>query len=275
MAAGRDFGTLVNERRLALGYSLGQLANRLHTTASEVRAWERGQSAPNDEFVTKIAEALHLDEGELAAAAHRVAEPAKASPSPDADEATAVVVSPVFSDAADTGGHGEHPDAAGVPDAADGADPADVAASPPVAAQTPSPEPPAAPGPEPELAAVAVVAAGSAAGGDDAVRLADLPTESVPVVPADAAVDQVAPSRPTQPAQPQTRSALDPVSSFLRVVFDPDHRYLFWIRTALMVVVLLVFLRVLAWAVPAFFDTLREILDTIESSTTDTTLPGG
>ncbi len=45
--------------------------------------------------------------------------------------------------------------------------------------------------------------------------------------------------------------------------------------TALTVIVLLIGLRVLAWAVPAFFDALGDILSTIESTNpTATTIPG-
>ena len=53
------------------------------------------------------------------------------------------------------------------------------------------------------------------------------------------------------------------------MIFDPKRRILFWIRTVLTLIVLLVLLRVLMWAVPEFFEALKDILDTIESTPTE------
>jgi hypothetical protein len=206
---------------------------------------------------------------------------------------------PVFSDAADTAIDAEpdeedqagvpHPEAAGdgAPDQSDGEEPTSDG-------EEPAPAPVAAGADAEDAAASPNEGDGHPAGGDDAAieedtKLADLPTEAVPIVAAAVAVegaavavDEVvavqAPSRPIpEPPTAATKPGpLDPVTSFLRVLFDPDRRYLFWARTVLMLVVFIIFFRVLAWAVPAFFDTLSEILDTIESTTTDTTLlPGG
>lgn len=302
MANGRDFGTLISERRLALGYSLGQLANRVQATASEVRAWERGQRAPDDDVVAQLAAELALDPDELLAAAHGVGEDA-AVPDADHGEPTAVVMSPAVTDAADTVAAEPESDTAEEPEQAEQPAPAEEEEA---SATEPEPEEPAGGqvGAEDGEPTAQVAASADAAptadrpaeqeeegpmavagpeGLEEAGRLADLPTEAVPVVaaPVAVAVDEVvavqAPSRPI-PAAPPPRTgagALDPVTSFLRVLFDPDRRYLFWVRTVLIFVVFIVFFRVLAWAVPAFFDTLRDILDTIESTTTDTTLPGG
>lgn len=290
MADGRDFGTLISERRLALGYSLGQLANRVRATASEVRAWERGDRAPDHDVVTRLAAELALDPEELIAAAHGAETDAADT---DDVEPTAVVTGPAVADSAEAEGEA-HPaesddgeeSAADEPEgedvyreelAAEDAEPtgrvaASAEESPPVDSSSG----------EDENEEVSVAVGGPDAG-DEAGRLAELPTEAVPVVaaPSAVAVDEVvavqAPSHPVQapPSQRVGAGTLDPVTSFLRVLFDPERRYLFWVRTVLIFVVFLVFLRVLAWAVPAFFDTLRDILDTIESTTTDTTLPGG
>ena len=304
MAAGRDFGELINERRLALGYSLGQLANRVRSTASEVRAWERGQRAPSDEVVSRLATELDLDPDDLVVAAHRLdddhsQDQEKAQQDADATaEATAAVMGPVFSDAADTaidagpdeedqpGVPDPEPAFDGDPDESDGEEStpdSEEPAAAPVAAGADAESPAASPsgGDEPP-------AGGGDVTTDEDTKLADLPTEAVPIVAAPVAiegaavaVDEVvavqAPSRPIpeQPAPATKPGPLDPITSFLRVLFDPDRRYLFWARTVLMLVVFIIFFRVLAWAVPAFFDTLGEILDTIESTTTDTTLPGG
>lgn len=291
MADGRDFGTLISERRLALGYSLGQLANRVHATASQVRAWERGDRAPDDDVVTKLAAELALDTDELMAAAHDVGSDSDITDHDDV-EPTAVVMSPVVIDAetdaaepptgAEASKEGDEAVAReaelGEPSANDiGAEDVDPTAQVAASADAPAAE---APSKEDDEMRIAV---GGTEVAEEAERLADLPTEAVPVVaaPAAVAVEEVvavqAPSHPVPAAPPQRAGAgvLDPVTSFLRVLFDPDRRYLFWVRTVLIFVVFIVFFRVLAWAVPAFFDTLRDILDTIESTTTDTTLPGG
>jgi transcriptional regulator with XRE-family HTH domain len=294
MADGRDFGTLISERRLALGYSLGQLANRVRATASEVRAWERGDRAPDDDVVTKLAAELALDADELIAAAHDVERGAAAADIDDA-EPTAVVMSPVVADAAPDGSE-EGAEAladAGEPAADEGEGEAAPTEEPtggdkePTAQvtaradETPTGDASLEQDDDQQDEAPGVVGATDVSG--EAERLADLPTEAVPVVaaPGAVAVEEMvavqAPSHPVPapPSQKAGAGTLDPVTSFLRVLFDPDRRYLFWVRTVLMFVVFIVFLRVLAWAVPAFFDTLRDILDTIESTTTDTTLPGG
>ena len=326
MAAGRDFGTLINERRLELGYSLGQLANRVRATASDVRAWERGQHAPNAAVVARLAKELELDPEELGGAAQQVRSSSEKQ-EPARDDKTAVVAAPVFSDDAHT--ESIHPD--------DGDRVVAVAKEERPAAPEPEPKPQTTPAPHPasfdddhdageddedsrpepmpgerpfwedlsddDATALVVAAKGGPetdglAAGDvpeaadpataspDGPPLTDLPTEAVPIVPAAAAspaepvATVLAPSRPataTQaPSQPTAgTSAFEPFTSFLRTLFDPDRRYLFWLRTVLMIIVFFVFLRILAWAVPAFFDALSEILDTIESTPTDTTvIPG-
>jgi transcriptional regulator with XRE-family HTH domain len=328
MADSHDFGTLINERRLALGYSLGQLANRVRATASDVRAWERGQRAPNSALVARLAKELELDPGELSGAAERVRS-AGAADSPAADGATATIATTVFSDAADTAS--VHPEdeenvvaeakeerpptpaaaqqAAPQTEESNEAAPADTAEpAVDVAADEPMVERPFwEEQPDVDEPATAVVAAAEGRPEDDGRAadsptyldtssdvsateplLTDMPTEAVPVVPAagaaagpvsEAVATVLAPSRPTAPAPAQQTagpSTFEPFTSFLRTLFDPERRYLFWIRTALLVIVMLVFLRILATAVPAFFDTIGEILDTIESTPTDTTLiPGG
>lgn len=336
MADRADFGKIINERRLALGYSLGQLANRLGTTAAKVRAWERGDNAPGSDQLTALAGELDLDPKIL-----RDALPApshKAAPTADVPEATAVVAAHVFSDAADTAAV-ESDDATPTPpanapraaaveekaaagplgkndaadvekdDAADGTrrgaahDP-DVGAAEESAARAAVEGEEDAPGAEEPTAAViaideAGIAAAEAPGGDDAAadadpdagvaasltepagdgdddgsRIEDLPTEAVPVIvsrePSIGVGTAVAEAPPrtsvATTSVPPPTGFFAPVEQFFNTIFDPNHRYLFWIRTILTVVVLLVFLRVLAWAVPAFFDALKEILDTIEST---------
>ena len=121
--------------------------------------------------------------------------------------------------------------------------------------------------------------AGTATGVIDApaarpVELIEAQTEAVPVVAEPAPVFVV--PAPSTTADDETGTGLyASYQRFLAVVFDRDKPYLFWLRTALTVIVLLIGLRVLAWALPAFFDALGDILSTIESTTpTPTTIPG-
>lgn len=106
-------------------------------------------------------------------------------------------------------------------------------------------------------------------------ELIDAPTEAVPMVERQQSV--MAPTAP--PMRPSTAPLSEPATGFQRLmetVFDPDRPYLFWVRTALTVMLLLIGLRVLAWALPAFFDALGDILSTIESTNpTSTTFPSG
>ncbi len=327
MADGRDLGTIINERRLALGYSLGQLANRVGTTASKVRSWERGAATPDEETVARLAAELNLDAGDLKAALPSPPA-AKAAPEEEDDDATAAVAAPVFSDAGDTMAAAVDDESTPPPASASSGEsqpePAPELEPEPVKAQDPAvPESQADPVEDPADHAAAadttadprrqaeeptaVVAAfdpvedvdagdaGEAQAADldepeaetraaepaAAPRMADLPTEAVPVIvaagaaPAGVGTALAAPPPPARSPAPVAAATamaapnggfLAPVEQFFNTVFDPKKRYLFWIRTALTVIVFLVFLRVLAWAVPAFFDALKQILDTIEST---------
>ncbi|CAN5257744.1 hypothetical protein BH24ACT7_BH24ACT7_20310 [soil metagenome] len=106
-------------------------------------------------------------------------------------------------------------------------------------------------------------------------ELIDAPTEAVPMVERQQPVMALT----APPMRPSTAPRSEPATGFQRfmeTVFDPDRPYLFWVRTALTVILLLIGLRVLAWALPAFFDALGDILSTIESTNpTSTTFPSG
>lgn len=56
-----SLGGTVRDRRLALGYSLGQLANKVNKTAASIRAWERGDTVPTDDETVALSDALDLD----------------------------------------------------------------------------------------------------------------------------------------------------------------------------------------------------------------------
>ncbi|MBA2337365.1 MAG: helix-turn-helix transcriptional regulator [Acidimicrobiia bacterium] len=107
--------------------------------------------------------------------------------------------------------------------------------------------------------------------------LVDAPTEAVPVVGQHSplVIPLVAPNPSPAAAAESAPGTYGSFQRFLATVFDPDRSYLFWIRTALTIVMLLVGFRVLAWAVPALFDALGDILGSIESTNpTPTTIPG-
>ena len=114
---------------------------------------------------------------------------------------------------------------------------------------------------------------------DEQALLLDAPTEAVEVVPSGpvmepaamvAAPAMVATATPRVDLNdvgiPESSRFFAPVEQVMAVVFDPDKNYLAWIRLILIIVVFFVLLRVLAWAVPEFFDALKDILDTIEST---------
>lgn len=75
-----SLGAVVRDRRLALGYSLGQLATKVNKTAASIRAWEKGGSVPTAAEADALAAALDLDaevlRGLLAESEVRVSEPA-------------------------------------------------------------------------------------------------------------------------------------------------------------------------------------------------------
>lgn len=274
MSDDRDFGTIINERRLELGYSLGQLANRIGVTAAQVRAWERGAETPDDPTVGLIAGELDLSGADLRGAMRSAGSGGAAPVRSDRPEEATAAVMAVFSDAGDTVSAADP--AAGAPQTRD----------PDSAAEVP-------PGGD------RGAATGSDGAGSDGARsdIVDQPTEAVAIVGTPATGGVPAVSLPSPPAgavlaappvappvgqvrpgpaaqETQQPGLLAGWNRALHTLFDPERRYLFWLRTALTVLVLLVFLRVLAWAVPAFFDVLGDILDTIET-TTDTTVIGG
>ncbi|NND01559.1 MAG: helix-turn-helix transcriptional regulator [Acidimicrobiia bacterium] len=77
-----SLGDTIRDRRLALGYSLGQLATKVNKTASSIRSWERGDAVPSDDESDELAAALDLDAAMLA----KLREPAEVWESEDVDE---------------------------------------------------------------------------------------------------------------------------------------------------------------------------------------------
>lgn len=67
MSKAAQLGETIRDRRLALGYSLGQLATKVSKTASSIRSWEKGEQIPTEEEAAALAAALDLDAATLVA----------------------------------------------------------------------------------------------------------------------------------------------------------------------------------------------------------------
>jgi transcriptional regulator with XRE-family HTH domain len=247
-----QLGEKIKRRRLALGQSRGQLASTLGTTATVVASLERGERVPDGETVALLAKAFGVEPQELTG---------DGSSAPTDGGAVRGAAAPLAAVAA-TGG------------AVDGKATASEPSSPP----PPVPETRSV---FDEMDRIPVVAAAAATRqakrpadmpGPPPAELVDAPTEAVPVVGQAPVIVVTAPA----PAAAEPATGLyGSYRRFLAVLFDRDRPYLSWIRAALTVIVLLIGLRVLAWAVPAFFDALGDILSTIESTNpTATTIPG-
>ena len=68
MSDSPTLGTMIRERRLEQGLSLGQLATKLGHTSASVRRWERGEDVPSNALIVRIADVLDLDEAAMRAA---------------------------------------------------------------------------------------------------------------------------------------------------------------------------------------------------------------
>lgn len=233
------FGSLLREKRLGLGLSLGQLASQVSRTAATVRAWERGERVPDAATIRKLASVLAADGAELQAAADG------AAPSTGIDESedTETVADYAIADHTATG-----------------------------------------------AGTVAYVASGngSVEGGvaidgpvvDEIVQdtpLVDLPTEAVRVV---APTPDVAPTggtpagmgseetidtatdAPTAPQGNELQQAIAAIRKVYNTIFDPEKRYLYWIRGVLLLLGLYVLLRVGRDATSGLLQAFGDFLDT-------------
>ena len=101
---------------------------------------------------------------------------------------------------------------------------------------------------------------------EDVPPLVDEPTEAIgpPIAatePAAAASTSVAVR-----ADLLQEPSVPPILAPLRSIFDPNRKWLYWIRGALTVVAMVALFFVLAWAAGELFDGLGEVLDTIDST---------
>ena len=240
-------GELIRERRLGLGLSLGQLATKVSTTAAVVRSWERGEDVPPEQARDVLVVLLDLD-AEVVAALTEAAPKEPVEPTQGDPESPTELVQA----------------AAGV---------AMTSVSPPM--RPPSPEP-----------------AGDSGVDDSAVEVDRPMPVSVGTVPVPEAEEVVAvfgeteseatllledssAPRPVPLKYPHSVPAGVPVEisepepniwNPLRYLYDPDKPWLYWIRAALTVIVLLVLFNILFDSVGELFNKLGEVIDSIEPS---------
>lgn len=288
-------GETIRDRRLALGYSLGQLATKVSKTGSSIRAWERGEAFPSEEESAALAIALDLDPALLVrllpdsevweadpAIPVDVHDPWDGDePPPEADEdASRDEALPEVEDLADGAEADSSDEAAEVADDLAGADaPADV-----VADESAVEELPAAT--EPELDEDVALTDDAAAASSPTVQaphegsaMHEAMTEAVPVVPqAAVAVFEpprgrelaAAPSEPTRVSSNPVVAAWDELVGLYRRVFDPRRRWIYRVRWVLLFIALLIMLRVLAWATSNLLDAISEVLDSFSFTPTET-----
>ena len=87
--------------------------------------------------------------------------------------------------------------------------------------------------------------------------------------PAKNAPAKDAPPQAAPQAQPPITVAPLRLPNPIRLLFDPHRRFLYWIRYALTIVVLLILLRVLLWAGGELWTALGDLLDTFRATDTE------
>ncbi len=256
MSDDQHIGEIIRERRLARGYSLGQLATRLGKTPAVVRAWERGEDSPDAAVSETLFATLEIDLGEirdLVGGPEGEAVDADVSVGETADEA--VEESVVGVETASDDEPVEPEDATDEEVVPHEARETDEAAAPAAAADA-------------EPAEHEVL--------DEASRaaLAELPTEAMPAPVATMAPPLVEPSgydviepvvAEVPPPAPITVPPLR-LPNPIRLLFDPHRRFLYWIRYALTIVVLIILLRVFLWAAGELWTALGDLLDTFRAT---------
>ncbi len=267
MSDPNTLGSLVRKRRLESGYSLGQLASKVGKTAAEVRSWERNAELPEHGILERLASTLEidladikkrLDEGKKALEAERQAAREAAAAEAEDRIASAPEEPVEFAEAEE-----------GAPDEDLPGFPVDDPFTPPPPVDDATPIPSSA-----EKAGVATEGAGT---GDADIDLLDAPTEAVPVpVITETATAARAgraaavleepppPPAPIAEASPDSDPGLLRYLEPLRILFDPHNRYLYWIRTGLTIVVMLILAVVLFDRLGELLDAFGELLDTIE-----------
>ena len=281
MSDPNTLGSLVRRRRLESGYSLGQLASKVGKTAAEVRAWERDSEMPEHGIIERLASTLEidlddikkrLDEGKKALDAERKAERDRTAAEAE-EKIKAEPEEPVdFPEEDPRAEEGSAEEDAEEQQDLPGFAVDDPFTPPPPVDQPEMPEAPAA-----EETSDPVDSPDT----DPDLDLLDAPTEAVPVpvitetATAARAGRAAAGLEEPPPAPIPTVAPLEPDVGLLRyleplrLLFDPQNRYLYWIRAGLTVVVMLIFAVVLLDQLGNLLDAVGELLDTIEPTASD------
>ncbi len=257
-------GELIREKRLGRGLSLGQLASAVATTAGRVRRWERNEEVPEGGHLAALADYLEIDADALEELIPPAAEVETAESQEPDEEA--------YEEASDTDAEASEPPSAGedspteLISAAAGVSLSSV--SQPEAEPEPYVEDEVAttehvvPEPSEEVAVPAAEVATAPADpvAQVATQLQTAPTENESPRPVPLRYPESAPlGVPVEIAEPAP-NRWNP----LRYLYDPDKPWIYWVRAALTVLVLLFLLNVLLDSVGELFDKLGEVLDTIE-----------
>jgi len=298
----RSLGELIRERRLERGYSLGQLAAKASTTAAVVRSWEKDEDSPEEEVLAILTDLLGFDAPGMAVAAKPVPIPGEhqgdgsAVEPPSTTKSAGVANPPEVTMPAEIA-----PPRRQVPAAADtvtapaidttadsesalgDADLQELFAAVDRPAVLPAEveEPASYPAVEPAPVAIEEVSPTSA-------------HVTVPEAePAPALVERPG-AEPTAPGAPRPVPLRYPMSAPtgvaveitetepnvwnpLRYLYDPNKPWLYWIRAALTVIVLLVLMNILFGSIGELFDKIGEVIDSIgtdtDSGVTETTVP--
>jgi transcriptional regulator with XRE-family HTH domain len=284
MSDPNTLGSLVRKRRLEAGYSLGQLASKVGKTAAEVRSWERDAEMPEHGIIERLSSTLEIDLDEIQ---KRLDEGKKALEAER--KAAAIAAEAAEKIKAETEEPVEFPEneAEAAADEQDGNDLPGFAVDDPF---TPPPplgdeaisdveDEPSVEDAQPDTDGEDLPSEGEE---DADIGLLDAPTEAVPVpiitetaaaarAGRAAAVLEEPPPPPLPPIGPAPDSDpgllryLEP----LRLLFDPNSRYLYWIRAGLTVAVLLVFAVIFFDNLGKLLDAFGELLDTIEPTVSE------
>ena len=293
MSQPETLGELIRDRRLARGMSLGQLATSVGRTAATVRAWERDQHAPAVAIIEQLAGVLDVDvQRILDFTSQDPPELTLVAADDDADDAgvAEVAVVDVETDADDEAtGDTEAGDVVGAETSGEAeeqpTEPVVVAAEPDELAVLPRVD---TAGADLEVDVVDDAEPEGETEPGAVLDITDEPTQAIPPpVPATPPPSSVTTPPVTAPAAASTATAvgarpgtvlvptstleeppLPQVLSSLRVLFDPKKRWLYWLRAALTVVVLLVMAGVLLWALRELFTAIGAVLDSIEPTDT-------
>ena len=298
----RSLGELIRERRLERGYSLGQLATKASTTAAVVRSWERDEDSPEEEVLAILTDLLGFDAPGMAVAAKPVPIPEEheghgsavqppsttksagvASP-PEVTKPPEITVPPTSVRAA--AGTVTAPAINATADSESALGDADLqelfaAVDRPAVLSVEVEEPANYPAGEPAPPAIEEVSQTSA-------HIQVPAAEPMPALAERQGAEPTAPGDPRPiplryPMSAPTGVAVEitetepNVWNPLRHLYDPDKPWLYWIRAALTVIVLLVLMNILFGSIGELFDKIGEVIDSIGTNTdpaiTETTVP--